>query len=189
MSQWEPNAKGRLEEAALNLFQKQGFERTSVVEIAARAGLTERTFFRYFADKREVLFGMQDDLLSAGVLAIEGAPSGATPLEIIMAAVEALVPQFRERREMTLLRQSVIAANPALQERDLLKQALFIRVMADALKARGITDTAATLAANTGGLVFKVAYSRWVTEQDPPDLSRLILESFSELKRSFCGDI
>jgi AcrR family transcriptional regulator len=187
MSQWEPNARDRLEEAALHLFQKQGFDRTSVMEIAERAGLTERTFFRYFPDKREVLFGLQDNLLSTSVLAIEGAPGSTTPFKIIMAALEVLVPKFQERRAIILLRQSVIAGNIALQERDLLKQAIFIQGMADALKARGIRDTAATLAANAGGLVFKTAYARWVAEPDAPDLSRLIQAAFDQLKSILSG--
>jgi AcrR family transcriptional regulator len=187
MSRREPNAKGRLEQAALNLYQERGYEQTTVAEIAERAGLTERTFFRYFADKREVLFGWQDDLLNICADAIKIAPDTATPLETIMAALEAVVPMFQKRQEMTRQRQSVIAAHPALQERELLKLATLTSAMADALRKRAVTDTSASLAAEAGALVFKTAYVRWVAEPDAPELSRLILASFDQLKRIISG--
>jgi len=182
MSRWEPNAKGRLEQAALNLYQERGYEQTTVTEIAERAGLTERTFFRHFADKREVLFGEQENLLKLCISAIETAPDTANPIQITMTALEAIVPILQERHEIVRQRQSVIAANPALQERELLKDATFTLAMAEALRRRGIAGPAANLAANTGDLVFKTAYVRWVAEPDSPDLSRLIQESFEQLK-------
>src|SRR5689334_17992353 len=157
MSRWEPNARGRLEQAALDLYHERGYEQTTVTEIAERAGLTERTFFRYFADKREVLFGWQEDLLKRCVVAIETAPDTATPIEMIMAALEAVVPMFQERQEVARQRQSVIAAHPGLQERELLKRAALTSAMADALRRRAVQDPAASLAANTGDLVFKTA--------------------------------
>jgi len=187
MSRWKPNAKGRLEQAALNLYQERGYEQTTVTEIAERAGLTERTFFRYFADKREVLFGWQEDLLKLCVVAIETAPDSATPIEMIMVALEAVVPMFQERQEIARQRQSVIAANPGLQERELLKLATLTYAMADALRRRAVTDPEASLAANTGDLVFKTAYARWVAEPEAPDLSRLIQASFEQLKRIISG--
>jgi len=183
MSRWEPNAKGRLEQAALDLYQERGFDQTTVTEIAERAGLTERTFFRHFVDKREVLFGEQENLLKMCISAIETAPDSATPIQIAIAALEAIVPILQERREIVRQRQSVIAANPALQERELLKDATFTRAMAEALMRRGIDAPTANLAANTGDLVFKTAYARWVAEPDAPDLSRLVQESFEQLKR------
>lgn len=184
MSRWEPNAKGRLEQAALKLYHEQGYEQTTVTEIAEQAGLTERTFFRYFADKREVLFGWQEDLLKTCVAAIETAPvTATTPIEIVVAALEAVVPMFRERDAVVRLRQSVIAANPALQERELFKLAALTSAMADALGKRGVTEPMASLAANTGALVFKTAYTLWVSEPDGPDLLRLFRASFDQLKR------
>ena len=182
MSRWEPDAKGRLEQAALSLYQERGYEQTTVTEIAERAGLTERTFFRHFTDKREVIYGLQDDVLKECLLAISTASNTATPIEMIMIALESLVPMLRERHTVTRLRQSVIAANPALQERELLKLAIITRALADALKGRGIPDEAASLAANTGDLVFRTAYAHWLAEQDAPDLSKEIQESFNQLK-------
>jgi AcrR family transcriptional regulator len=187
MSRWEPNAKGRLEQAALNLYQERGYEQTTVTEIAERAGLTERTFFRHFADKREVLFGGQENLLKICVSVIETAPDAATPTEIIVAALEAVVPMFQERHEIARQRQSVIAANPGLQEREMLKRATLASAMADALRRRAVTDPAASLAANVGVIVFNSAYALWVGRPDASDLSRLIRASFDQLKRLISG--
>src|SRR5262245_65226921 len=118
MSRWQPNARGRLEQAALELYTKRGFDRTTVAEIAQRAGLTERTFFRHFADKREVLFWGQHRLREVYVNTIEAAPDSAAPLEMVAAAMEAAVPIFRERHAIARQRQMVIAATPELRERE-----------------------------------------------------------------------
>ena len=187
MSRWEPNARGRLEQAALDLYQERGFEQTMVTEIAERAGLTERTFFRYFADKREVLFGGQDMLRNIYVSTIEAAPTSATPLDAVAAALEAATPVFRERHELVRQRQAVIAANPGLQERELLKGALLTSAMADALRRRGVSDLAAILAAEVGAITFKIAFDRWISEPDEQDLSRLIRASLDQLKGIVAG--
>ena len=187
MSRWEPNARGRLEQAALELYQDQGYEQTTATEIAERAGLTERTFFRHFTDKREVLFGEQENLLKMSLGAVESAPDTSTPIEIILAALEAMVPALQDRRETVRQRQSVIAANPGLQERELLKLAQFTFFLADALRKRGVTDPEASLAANTGNIVFKTAYERWAAEPEASDLSRLIQETFHQLKSILSG--
>lgn len=188
MSRWKPNTQSRLEQAALNLYHEQGYGQTTVAQIAERAGLTERTFFRYFADKREVLFGWQEDLLATCVVAIETAPTTATPIEMIMTAWEVVVPMFQERHALVRQRQAVIAANPELQERELLKLAALTSAIADALRKRAVTDQVASLAANIGDLVFKTAYARWVDEPDAPDLSKLIQMSFEQLKGIIAAD-
>lgn len=188
MSRWKPNAQSRLEQAALDLYHEQGYGQTTVVQIAERAGLTERTFFRYFADKREVLFGWQEALLQTCAVAIESAPTTATPIEMIMAAWAAVVPLFQERHALVRQRQAVIAANPELQERELLKLAALTSAIADALRKRAVADDVASLAANIGDLVFKTAYARWVVEPDAPDLSSLIQASFDQLKRIISAD-
>jgi AcrR family transcriptional regulator len=187
MSRWEPNARGRLEQAALDLYQERGFEQTMVTEIAERAGLTERTFFRYFADKREVLFGGQDMLRNIYVSTIEAAPASATPLDAVVAALEAATPVFRERHKLVRQRQAVIAANPELQEREMLKRAALTSAMADALRSRGVTDLAASIAAEVGSIAFKIAFDRWVSEPDEQDLSRLIRASLDQLKGIVAG--
>src|SRR6516162_2681459 len=100
MGRWEPNARGRLERAALELYAERGFEQTTVAEIAERAGLTERTFFRYFTDKREVLFWGQGALQEIYVSTIADAPDSAAPIEAVAAALEAAAPVFHGRREL-----------------------------------------------------------------------------------------
>jgi AcrR family transcriptional regulator len=187
MSRWEPNARGRLEQAALDLYQERGFEQTTVAEIAERAGLTERTFFRYFADKREVLFGGQTMLEEIYVSAIANAPASAAPIDAVAVALEAVVPVFQERHKLVRQRQAVIAANPGLQERELLKGALLTSAMAEALRRHGVTDPAASLAAEVGSITFKTAYDRWVSEPDEQDLSRLIRASLDQIKGIVAG--
>jgi AcrR family transcriptional regulator len=187
MSRWEPNARGRLEQAALELYRERGFDQTTVAEIAERAGLTERTFFRYFADKREVLFWGQGALQEIYVSTIASAPESATPIEAVAAALQAATPVFRERHDLARQRQAVIAANPGLQERELLKRASLASAMADALRARGVTEPTASLAAEAGVIAFKTAYARWVSEPDEPDLATLIRESFDQFKALTAG--
>ena len=187
MSRWEPNAMGRLEQAALDLYQERGFEQTMVTEIAERAGLTERTFFRYFADKREVLFGGQDILRQVSVSTIEAAPTSATLLDAVAAALEAVAPVIQERHKRVRQRQAVIAANPALQERELMKNALLASAMAEALRRRGVTDPAARLAAEVGVIAFKAAFDRWVSEPNAQDLLQLVRASLDQLKGIVAG--
>src|SRR6266581_9385232 len=118
MSRWEPNPRGRLEQAALELYIERGFEQTTVAEIAKRAGLTERTFFRHFADKREVLFAGTGTLQELLVSAVAGAPDSAAPMDAVAAALQAAGAVLQERRGYSRLRQAVIAANAGLQERE-----------------------------------------------------------------------
>lgn len=182
MSRWQPNARGRLEQAALELYRERGFDQTTVTEIAERAGLTERTFFRYFADKREVLFWGQDRLCELYVNTIEAAPEAAAPLDAVAAALEAAAPVFRERHALARQRQIVIDATPGLQERELLKRAALASAMADALRRRGVPDPAASLAAEVGVIAFKTAFARWVSAPDEHDLAQLIRESLDQLR-------
>ena len=182
MSRWEPNARARLEQAALELYRERGYDQITAAEIAERAGLTERTFFRYFADKREMLFSGQDRLRELYVNTIEAASDSAAPLDMVAAALEAAVPVFRERHALVRERQAVIDANPGLQERELLKRAALASAIAEALQKRGVPDPAASLAAEVGVIVFSTAFARWVSAPDEHDLSQLIRESLDQLK-------
>src|SRR4051812_36473279 len=123
MSRWEPDARGRLEKAALELYADRGFDRTTVAEIARRAGLTERTFFRHYADKREVLFHGQGALADLVVGTLADAPAGLAPIDAVVGALEAADPFFRDRRDGARLRQGVISAHAELRERELIKLA------------------------------------------------------------------
>src|SRR5580658_8048839 len=119
VGRWEPNARGRLEQAAMELYSERGFEQTTVAEIAERAGLTERTFFRHFVDKREVLFWGAAALQDLLVKAVAEAPESASAIDIIGGAIEVAGGVLQERREFARERQHIILANPELQEREL----------------------------------------------------------------------
>jgi AcrR family transcriptional regulator len=182
MGRWQPDASRRLQEAALALFAERGYDATTVAEIAERAGLTKRTFFRYFTDKREVLFMGSDELrelLVAGTLA---ASDSATPIEAVATGLKAAGAMFAQRHEFARQRHAIILANPELQERELIKLASIGASIAVALGERGVPDEAASLAAQTGMTVFHVAFARWVQQADPDALPRLIDESLAELR-------
>jgi AcrR family transcriptional regulator len=181
MSRWEPNARGRLEQAAMELYGERGFEQTTVAEIAARAGLTERTFFRHFSDKREVLFSGAGDLQGHLVSAVAAAPESAEPIDAAAAAVEAIAGQLQERREFAMQRSRVIAANAELQERELIKLAALSAAVAGALRERGVGDPAASLTAEVAIGVFKVAFERWVDEANQRTFPELVRQSVDEL--------
>lgn len=189
MTRWEPNASGRLGLAALELYSERGYDQTTVAEIAKRAGLTERTFFRYFADKREVLFHGAAMLQERLVQGIEDAPPALSPLDAVGVALAAAAGPLEESRDFVLRRQAIIMANPELQERELIKLAALAVALADALRRRGVPDPAASLAAEAGVAVFKVAFLRWADQAANgdgggagPTLAQVIGQSLTELK-------
>lgn len=188
MSRWEPNARGRLEQAALELYLEQGFDRTTVVEIAARAGLTERTFFRHFADKREVLFAGAGELRERLVGGVIDAPLSVPPMEAVAGALESLAQMFHARRDLVLPRHRVISANPELQERELIKMAGLAQALTDARRRRGVADPAARLSAEAAIAVFRVAFERWVSGPERADLASLVRSSLEELRGAVAAD-
>src|ERR1700689_1432070 len=121
MARWEPNASGQRTEAALGLFAERGYGKTTVEDIAARAGLTERTFFNYFTDKREVLFAGSERFVEQVVAAVRAAPRSSPPPDAVLWAYESTSDFFEERRPFARKRSALIAAHPELQERELLK--------------------------------------------------------------------
>jgi AcrR family transcriptional regulator len=187
MGRWEPNARGRLEQAALELFIERGFEQTTVTEIARRAGLTQRTFFRHFADKREVLFWGQGALQELFVSTVASAPDSAAPLDAVAAALEAAGAVLQERHESARQRQAIINANAELRERELIKLAALASAIAGALRQRGVSDPTASLTAEAGIAVFKIAFERWVNGTGQPDLPKVIRESLDELRAVTAG--
>jgi AcrR family transcriptional regulator len=182
MGRWQPDAPGRLARAAFELFAERGFDQTTVADIASRAGLTERTFFRHFADKREVLFYGQSELRETLVSAIGGAPDSAAPLAAVAMALESVGAFFGEMGDRPRHRQAIIAANPELQERELIKLASLAAAMAGALRERGVPEPAASLAAEAGMAVFRVAFDQWVSGTGQPDLPTAIRESLQQLQ-------
>lgn len=174
MVRWQPNARGRLEQAALELYAERGFDRTTVAEIAERAGLTERTFFRYFDDKREVLFWGQAAMSELMVNSVAAAPGSASPMEAVGMAVLAVGETFDGRRDRARERQAVVAATPGLQERELMKLATLAGALTEALRARGVAETTARLAAESGVTVFKIAFERWIDGDGSAELPEII---------------
>ena len=187
MVRWEPDAIGRLQRAAMELYAERGFEQTTVAEIAARAGLTERTFFRHFADKREVLFAGSAHLQELLVSTLASTPDSAAPIDAVAAALAAAGELLGQRREYSRARQAVIVANPDLQERELIKLAALSVALANTLRQRGVTDPTAGLAAEAGIAAFKIAFERWVGAAEQRDLTQLIRESLDQLRAVTAG--
>jgi AcrR family transcriptional regulator len=182
MGRWEPDARGRLAKAAMELYAQQGFEQTTVAEIAVRAGLTERTFFRHFADKREVLFYGTEMLRDLLTRAVATAPASATALESVSAAFEAACATMQENPDRVRLRDAIVSANAELRERELIKLAALATAVAGALRDGGVPEPAASLAAEMGVTVFKVAFARWVSEPGQPDLTGIFRASMDDLR-------
>ncbi|MFI0238738.1 TetR family transcriptional regulator [Streptomyces sp. NPDC016845] len=187
MSRWEPNARGRLERAALDLYRERGFEQTTAAQIAERAGLTERTFFRHYADKREVLFGGASQMEKFFVETLSGAPESSGPLDAVAATLDAAGELFEGRHEFARQRQDVIMASPELRERELNKLASLSRAVADTLEQRGVPADAAHLAAEVGIAVFKVGFERWTGSEGTRPLEEFLGDALRELREMAAG--
>ena len=161
MTRWAPDGRGRLEAAALELYVERGFDETTVAEIAGRAGLTERTFFRHFADKREVLFVGSDVLVGHMLGALETLPPSTSAFAQVAVALEAAGDFFVDR-EHSRRRQEVIERHPELRERELIKLSRMSEDLAARLRERGVPDPGATLAAELGLAAFRVAFEQWL---------------------------
>ncbi len=183
MGRWQPDSRGRLQEAALALYSERGFDQTTAAQIAARAGLTERTFFRHFADKREVLFGGSSLLQERIVAGVSGAPATDGPLDAVARGLDAAATMLGEaRRDLTNQRLAVIAANPELRERELTKLADYAAAVAASLRQRGVAEPQATLAAELGMTVLGVALPRWASGEDDRHLTAIMRDSVAELR-------
>jgi len=168
----------------MELFQERGYVQATVEEIAARAGVTERTFFRYFADKREVLFSGAKELEKGIVDRIESAPRKASPLDTVVAAFEAAGAELQNRRDLRFVRTryALVTKHAEIQERELIKMASLAMAVAKALDARGVSEPAASLAAEAGVAVFKVGFERWVRERKPRDFAAHIRAAVDALR-------
>lgn len=187
MSRWSPNARGRLEQAAYELFLSPGYEQTTVADIAARAGLTERTFFRHFADKREVLFGgatlLQEELLRS----LDGLPPALPAIEAVRIAVEAAATLMHGRATLARERQQIVAAHADLQERELIKRATLTAALAQGLQRRGVAEPAASLAADMGMSVFYVGFGHWLDDPAGREFVEIVHAGFDQLKAIASG--
>lgn len=180
-------ARDRLERAALELYTERGYDQTTTAEIAASAGVTERTFFRHFADKREVLFNIETRLNEALVRALADLPADMPPLSAVLQAFRWMVAALEDSRTLAHARHQVIATTPALRERELAKAAAMSMVVANALSARGLSDGRAMLLAQVGTTALGHAVNAWVTDPNG-DLDALIVEAFADLRDFFSVD-
>jgi AcrR family transcriptional regulator len=181
MARWQPDARGRLTAAAIELFRERGFDQTTVTDIAARAGLDKRTFYRLFGDKREALFSGGPRLEEVTVKAV--AETAATPFETVITAFhQAAQELFIDRLDLVRVRQSIIAGSPELQERELHKMRSLAAAIAAALRAKGVDETTATLATESGVTVFRLAFARWVAPGSDASLTDLITKTAAELR-------
>ena len=171
----------------MELYAERGYEQTTVAEIAQRAGLTARTFFRYFADKREVLFAGSEALGEQLDAALAAAPASATPLAAVAAALGVVADVIGEDRDFSRRRQAVIAANAELQERELIKLAGWSAALADGLVRRGVDEPTANLAAHTGAAAFRVAFERWLADPGDRSLADTLRDSFDRLSAVIAG--
>ena len=188
MARWEPDAYGRIRQAALDLFTEQGFENTTVAQIAERAGLNRRTFFHHFADKREVVFSGSQEVEELIVTGIRAQPESADPLHAATAGLKSAAGTiFEPQREAATKRSRIVAASPELQEREMLKRATLADTITAALHDRGTADQAAAVAAWSAVAVFYLALARWTGSAYPRPLAQLIDEILEEFLSAAAG--
>jgi AcrR family transcriptional regulator len=181
MARWEPDARGRLQQAAMDLFRERGFAEVTVAEIADRAGLTKRTFFNHFADKREVFFAnarmFEEDVLAH----LAEADPALSPIDAAVHAVTRAGLKLAPYYEYAKARIAVLAVTPELRERDLVKTARLARAMTEALTRRGAGERAAAFAAEAALAVFAVAAADWIAEPTA-DLPALMHRALTDLR-------
>ena len=183
MSRWQAGARERLERAALELFVEQGFAETTVPQITARAGLTTRTFFRHFADKREVLFGGEGNIPETVSDFLAEAPASMSPMDVVAHGLRTvMVPLFEGRLDQLRIRKSVIEADEGLRERDLRKLAGLADVITAGLRRRGTEELTATLAAELAMTAFRVALTRWLGQDGNGELGPLVEDTLLALR-------
>jgi AcrR family transcriptional regulator len=183
VGRWAPDARVRLETAALDLFVENGYEETTVAQIAERAGLNRATFFRHFADKREVLFAGEDVLAGLFADAIRAAPPEAKLITCLQAALAAVGDTMTPQRRATASRRIlIVTADSALQERGQLKYARITSSIADALRERGVDDLTARLAADLCLLAFRVAFERWMKAAEDEPFPPFAVKALNDLQ-------
>jgi AcrR family transcriptional regulator len=182
MARWIAGSEGRLKQAAVDLFLERGFDDVTVGEIAQRVGVTERTFFRYFADKREVLFVDQTAYHDLFIDALRRSEATA-PMALIEDALRGGAEFFpEERRALSRRRQRIIDSSPALLERESLKRASLTAAMTDALAARGIAPLADAIAAQSGVAVFYIAFAAWIADGETRTFPELLDAVLAEMR-------
>lgn len=169
MARWEANSKERLEAVALDLFEKPGYCETTVADIAERAGVTSRTYFRYFPDKREVLFGGAERMNERIGTALRDAPTEAAPMTVALSALMACGDLFTvQRRDDLRRRDALIRKYDELKEREAAKLASIADAIAAALIERGRGDDEAHLIGDLAAATFRHASRLWTEDQSRP---------------------
>jgi AcrR family transcriptional regulator len=179
MGRWKPDGRRRLQEAAMALYAERGYAEVTAADVAERAGLTERTFFRYFADKKEVLFGGETALRETLVGGVESTPADRSPLEAALAGLEALAEALQPRREQLLVRARILSQSPELRERELAKVASWSAALEASLRERGLPAESAAYAAEASVAVFRVAVHRWLDASSRASLPGILREGFA----------
>ena len=184
MGRWQPGARERLEQAALDLFLEQGFTETTVPQITARAGLTTRTFFRHFADKREVLFAGEELVPDRVARLMAEAPPSLGPMELITEGLAPTAAEIFEGRSLDYLlrRRAAIDAEPALHERELRKFSLMSQALEQGFRDRGVDDLTAQLAAEIAVTTLRIAVTRWLNQHGDPDLPATINQTLAAMR-------
>ncbi|MBU2664004.1 TetR/AcrR family transcriptional regulator [Actinoplanes bogorensis] len=181
MARWEPDARGRLQTAAMTLFQERGFAEVTVAEIAERAGLTKRTFFNHFADKREVFFANAQMFEESVLARLDEADPELSAIDAAVHAVTLAGRELAPYYDFAKARIAVLAVTPELRERDLVKTAGLTAAMARALGERGVPPRTAEFAAQAALTVFAVAAAEWIAGKDA-DLAVLMRRALDELR-------
>lgn len=181
MPRWDPRAEDRLREAALELFLEHGYENVTVEEITERAGLTRRTFSRYFTDKRDVLFAGSDQLPAALARFVRQADDTLLPFEALLTALVDVAGGLADQAPISAQRRAVVRTSPELQERGRTKLAAAADAVADALRDRGTTESQATLLAEVGVAIFRTAFERWTDQPEGAGLPARVMEAAAEL--------
>jgi len=188
MPRWEAGAEERLAQAAYELYIERGFDHVTVAEIAERARLTKRTFFRYFADKREVLFSGAAAFQESVVAAVISAPDGVAPIDAVVVALAAVGTGLTELGEGARQRKRLIDTSTVLQEREMIKMAGLTTSISDGLELRGIPEATARLTAEAGVTVFKTAFERWADREGSVEFAPLVHEALDELRAAIRSD-
>jgi AcrR family transcriptional regulator len=185
MGRWEPDTRGRLERAALELFVDHGFDAVTVPDITARAGLTTRTFFRHFADKREVLFADADQMPILAARLVLDAPADLGPMDVFARGLATLAMAFEGRLAQLQQRKTVIDGNDGLRERELRKMERLVDAIAEAFRSRGVDDLTAAVVAETAVGVVKVALRRWIESAGEVPLLAIMTDSLARIDDAF----
>ncbi len=181
VARWQEGTRGRLQQAAVGLFAAHGYGATTTEQIAAAAGVTQRTFFRHFRDKEEVLFAGDDVLLGALLDGVRAVPEDAAPAAVVRAALASLAARLQDGREDQRVRAEVVASDPALVGRDLAKQARWTEALSGVLAGRGMPPARARVLVGAGAAAFRAAYAGWLTGTGRPGLARQVQRALDEL--------